>query len=196
MKIKTFRQAMTALDRVLVPLGFVRKGPLWNRDRNGYVDVVELQRDGAHVIANYGLFVDGAVALLWPSESPSLRQAPDCVVRRRLTRPGTGKYRADVWLNSTEVDWVDELRGYIVEQVLPFLDGMTRHDLLVAEIEGNRPFMPQDHAYIAFAIAQIGDKTRACEGLAKAIERAPSPQIVKFLTGFADRFGCTSIGAP
>src|SRR5204863_1015677 len=71
---------------MLKPLGFERRGSLFNRRRGGFVDVVDLPHNKANdaVTLEAGIQHDGLYETLWEVPPPRFSTEASCIIHARI----------------------------------------------------------------------------------------------------------------
>jgi hypothetical protein len=161
---------------VLKPLGFVRKGALFNRHRGEFVDVVDfpLNKGGDALTLEVGIQHDGLYQALWEAPPPRFVNEASCIVHAHI---------GDLMDEGREVWWPladpasPDLAVKAVEgPVLRFLQ--SHHDLgaiaaeLTRSLDGHRAPMPM--LYLAILRHRRGDAAGA-QALIAEVRRDPNP---------------------
>jgi hypothetical protein len=156
------------LDGMLRVAGFRRKGRLWNRSREPFVDVVDVQASkwntaGDQSLAvNLGVFVPSVYRLCWQRELPQVVREEDCQVRRRLSQDVDSE--TDHWwtVNGTpDLETAGaEIVSLLSSQAMPFFDRLRSlsavRETLEMTIRSPRA-TPVDRIYLAIVKAELGD---------------------------------------
>jgi hypothetical protein len=147
---------------LLKPLGFVRKGNLFNRRRGEYVDVVDFpaNKAGDAVTLEVGIQHDGLYQAMWEAPPPRFSNEAACIVHARI---GQLLETDDIWWPLADPDSPDQAVKAVEGPVLRFLQG--HHDLksigaeLVKALELHRA--PQQVLYLAILRHKRGDPAGA-----------------------------------
>jgi hypothetical protein len=151
-----------ALDFLLKPLGFGRKQLTWNRERNGFVDVLDVQigkssePDAISFTLNVGLMAGDVYEACWGKAPPAWIQETDCTVRTRLGMLGSES--RDLWWDGD----ASEVRSDVVRRVqadaLSFLDSIRNLQDVEGALErtlARRPDRPLGQLYLAIVKASL-----------------------------------------
>jgi hypothetical protein len=111
---------------VLKPLGFTRKGALFNRQRGEFVDVVGFPGNKAHdaVTIEVGVQHDGIYETLWEAPPPRFSNDAACIIHAHLEELATD---GEHWLPLADPASPDRAVAAVEGPVLRFLQG--HHDL-------------------------------------------------------------------
>ena len=171
----------TILTDVVQPLlarvGFKGKSYLWNRDRGGFIDVIEFQLGKATVRSqeqftiNAGVFVPRFYELTWGKKHKGFVREVDCTVRGRVGQIIQSRFDGkalDKWwhLDTEEATFIcsSELPTVLTQHILPFLEehGSFRHiyDFLSARAGWEREF-PLNRLYLALVLSELGHQEKA-----------------------------------
>src|SRR5688572_11749554 len=140
------------IDRVLSPLGFVRRNATWNRRSGRFVDVIDLQvsKSRDSVTMNAGVLHSDVHTKTWGSKPPAFVDEPSSTVRTRVGQLVDGR---DLWWSAEDFPAGNELASLLATFIVPFvesmhsIEAMERH-LTEAQVEeGNYP-LPKIHLAI------------------------------------------------
>ena len=192
MMTRSVRAVALELDPALRPASFVRNGLVWNQYLDSRVNVIELQKHSAspEIAVNYGVFLTDAFTLVWPEvELPKQKQQPQCVIRRRAS-DAAGR---ELWIDIRRENCGDEVRAVLNGEVLPFFASISNASTILSGIEGNRPHLPQDAAFRASLLRDLGHFDQGCAQLREAAMTAGrrSSHWMKRLEDVAKRLECS-----
>jgi hypothetical protein len=157
-----------ALDKLLLPLGFVRRSRHWNRICSPYVDVIflDVSRHGTGATLEAGVVYQHAHDLIWSHlPKPDFFDIANGTVRGR-TGDLNGTGRNDWWTTDSPAD-IEAILASTTTLVVPFLERM--HSL-----PAMRDWMTSPAArrwgiytdmYLSIVYKELGDTTSACETL-------------------------------
>lgn len=113
---------LSALDDVLKPLGFLRKGLLWNRRTGNIVHAIELQyaKAGDRYTVNAGVIHCEVYRVMWGEPAPEFLPEADGLLRRRIY-VGDG---LEGWWDKNDPAQVLKMAELFEDQILPFLDSL------------------------------------------------------------------------
>ena len=158
---------------LLKPLGFVRKGALFNRRRGNIVDVVDfpMNKAGDAVTLEAGVQHDELYAALWEAPPPRFSNEAACIVHARIDALVEGH---ETWWPLADADAPARAVSAMEGPVLRFLQG--HHDLaaidrfLARSIEADRA--PRSLLHLAIVRHRRGDAAAAAALLAEVEARA------------------------
>jgi Domain of unknown function (DUF4304) len=154
------------LDRLLVPLGFERRRRTWNRRRDLFVDVVDIQRAGTsnHFTINAGVFDPEVHSLIWDKRPPEFVQEIERTARARI---GSLIDRYDRWWDPKSEDTPDEVADLVEAYVLPFLKRMNNRAVMAERLHSDYPMNQFPLTIISLAILKglLGELPAACRML-------------------------------
>jgi hypothetical protein len=168
----TRNAVIEAVNRfVLKPLGFTRKGALFNRHRGEFVDVVGFpaNKAGDAVTIEVGVQHDGIYEALWDAPPPRFCSDAACIIHAHLEDLVEG---AGHWLPLADPEAPERAVAAVEGPVLRFLQG--HHDLpamdayLVKAIEARRD--PRSLLYLAIVRHRRGNAAGAATLLAEVAE--------------------------
>ena len=129
--------AKITVQPLLKGAGFKNKRLQWNRQRNEFIDVLNIQEDKYNFpgferfTVNIGIFIPEFYELIWQEPHSGFAQEPDCPVRLRigeLVQSTNGRHPLDLWWkleNSSDVNSVSsEIATMIKLKILPFFDNI------------------------------------------------------------------------
>jgi hypothetical protein len=158
---------------LLKPLGFVRKGALFNRRRGNIVDVVDfpVNKAGDAVTLEAGVQHDELYAALWEAPPPRFCNEAACIVHARIDALVEGH---EAWWPLADPDAPARAVSAMEGPVLRFLQG--HHDLaaidrfLANAIATDRA--PRSLRYLAIVRHRRGDAAAASALLTEVESRA------------------------
>jgi hypothetical protein len=189
----SMRSLIIALDACLFPIGFVRKGAVWNRRVGEFIDVIDLQIAASRdtVTVNAGVIDSRVHMSIWGGELPDFVEEPLSTVRARI---GELMDHKDRWWrigsDKSSVEIVDAVR----QVVLPFLQRMHGRAEMVSwleRIEVVRTRQPVEVLGLAVIKDLIGSHSEACELLAVQRKRTIGAWGNRF-DEVAQQLGCIS----
>jgi Domain of unknown function (DUF4304) len=184
---------ISRIDNLVTPLGFFRDGMTWNRNTNGFVDVLDLQlskgRDACTV--NVGVMNHAVYRICWGTEPPDFIDESSCVIRTRIGHLADGR---DTWwpLTGSEAEIVSK----ISEHALPFAERMHSIRAMEAYLTQARVIerkYPLPIIYLAIIKSLSGDIVDACEILTKVTHSVVGPWRIR-ASEAARRIGCVRKG--
>lgn len=124
------------MDSVLRPLGFDRQEFVWNRQRAGLVDVVDIQisESTSTFTINLGVLDPLVHKALWNTDPRDFVEEATCTIRSRLGQLADGK---DRWWTSSDTDAIEQVRELLIAHGIPFLEGATSRAELVDLCRGS-----------------------------------------------------------
>lgn len=176
----------------LHPHGFRRQGLTWNRRKDSFVDVVEVQRNkgGDKVTANFGVLNEEAYFLFAGAAAPTWISEPICTVRARVGELIDGK---DKWWSLDDTQELDGMVDRLTEVALPFFDrlhsdhGMEKQ---LSSVPVSHQRYPPPVIYLAILRSRLGDRAEACKLLHTLHERTNKAWKMKVLE-VCNRLGCS-----
>jgi len=165
-----------AVNRLMLkPLGFVRRGSLFNRRKGDYVDVVDFpaNKAGDAVTLEVGIQHDGLYETLWEAKPPRFSNEASCIVHARIDALVEG---GETWWPLADPQSPDRAVKAVEGPVLRFLQG--HHDLaridarLAHEIAGHRS--PRAMLYQAILRHRRGESVSS-EALLEEVARGQDP---------------------
>ena len=161
----------------LKPSGFKKKGLSWNRSRNSFIDVVNIQKyrtgafDNEKFTLNIGIFVPVFYEIIWGAPYKGFIKEEDCFIRFRLgdllQDDFSGKAFDIWWELKTDDDVVKigaELQAAVNEKVLPFLESMNDYQKsqeFIDNMGGWQKDYPLMQIHIALLRKMLGDHDAA-----------------------------------
>ena len=117
------RAIIDRIDELLKSRNFVRRRGSWNRKRECYVDVVDLQtsKGGDAFAVNSGVVDLEVYEVCWGSKLTTFVGEPACTVRARIGELAIG---SNSWWQLDDVTSVDDVYEKLKTHVLPFLERM------------------------------------------------------------------------
>jgi hypothetical protein len=185
------KQIVAHVDRELARLGFVRKGPTWNRSKGDLVEVIDVQLStaGNSVTINAGVLARSTHMVCWGRDAGTFVEEPECTVRARVGQLIDGK---DCWWDLVADDASQHITDSITDRILPFVDRMgsmeAMRDWLLTMGAPSRRW-PLPTVYYAIIESQLGARTLACEVL-EDLERSALGGWKTRAREVATRLGC------
>ena len=117
----TAKALIEQVDKFLTPLGFERKGALWNRKIGSIVEVIDVQvsKAGDTATVNAGVLQPDIYEACWGKEPLGFIEEPFCTVRARVGEL-MGEY--DLWWPLDDSQTPLALIDALTTHVLPFLN--------------------------------------------------------------------------
>ena len=177
-----------AVNRLMLkPLGFVRRGSLFNRRRGDFVDVVDLpaNKAGDAVTMEVGVQHDGLYETLWEAPPPRFSTEASCIVHARIDALVEG---GETWWPLADPQSPDRAVKAVEGPVLRFLQG--HHDLaridarLAADVAAHRE--PRAMLYLAVLRHRRGEAV-AAGSLLDEVARGADPDWAMRATALASR---------
>ena len=161
------------MNKILTPLGFVRKGRMWNRDVGVFTDVIDLQisKEGDGMTINSGVLHPDIYKRCWAKAAPQFVDESSCTVRARI---GQLIDRKDVWWLFSEVNTPDDIAVKVIDHVIPFLDSMHSVEAMERFLEKSQVTKygyPLPIIILALLKWEHGDKIGSCEILSELRKR-------------------------
>ena len=182
------------MDRVLAPLGFARKGLLWNRTSDSLVEVIDLQvsKAGDSVTVNAGVFDPDLYAQVWGTPwQAAMVEEPRCAVRNRI---GMLAGDRDQWWSVDDPEAANRIGEALTRYVLPFLLDSRSPMVMERTLEKMSPRYPLPRLHLAVLKHRRGDVQGACAVLLELQERALGGWRDK-AADLAIRLGCAQVTA-
>ena len=157
-------QLISDIDDVLEKNQFHRKGALWNREYNDFVDVIDLQisKSKDMFTLNAGVADKFVIRACWGMGGSDMVEEPSCTVRARL---GELLHGRDVWWSLSDDDGVKEVLSGIQDAAIPFLQLNHDIDHMIKTLENdpaNRRY-PPGIIYLALLYHRQGESDRCRE---------------------------------
>jgi len=122
--------------------GFKKKKQIWNRERNNFIDVIEIEElhgstnDNERFVINIGIFVPSFFKTVWENEYRDFAQDVDALLRLRLE-----DFCSDFFSEKLNKSWIDlntddisnigtELAKLFEREILPYLDRINDYKAL------------------------------------------------------------------
>lgn len=176
----------------LEPLGFVRKGVLWNRKTNAIVEVIDLQvsKAGDAVTVNAGIFRSDVYEEIWKKKPQGLVEEPFCLVRVRV---GELIGNHDLWWSLDDDQTPQEITNALREHVLPFLSRFDAPEAIESFLEAavGKQRDPLTRINLAVLKHLGGDADSACDILSEVQETALGDWRTR-AAELGERLGCKS----
>ncbi|MBN5141405.1 DUF4304 domain-containing protein [Stenotrophomonas maltophilia] len=184
----TIKTLVARIDQLLGPLGFERKGALWNRRRGSVVEVIDVQvskgRDTATI--NAGVLQVDAFEKAWGRRLEGFVEEPFCIVRARV---GEIVGVHDLWWPLNDGQIPEKVAATLETHVLPFLERSRTQEAMEAYLEAEHGRYPLPKIYLAILKHQVGDVKSACailRGLHEKVKGGWGSRSVEV----AQRLGC------
>jgi hypothetical protein len=166
------------LHPVLSGRGFRRTASTWNREVNGFTQVINLQASMFNVPSsekftiNLGVYWDRAYTIYWQRPSPKYARDVDCILRTRigdvLEDNFAGRARDVWWTVSSEEDLERvgaDVPAKVVDEALPFLDRFRSLRDIDDFLASSKGIMPAPVYYAVVLRNELGDRAGAIEAL-------------------------------
>jgi hypothetical protein len=187
----TAKTLIEQVDNFLAPLGFERKGPLWNRKAGSIVEVIDVQisKAGDTATINAGVLHPDVYKACWDKEPLGFIEEPFCTVRARVGEL-IGEY--DLWWPLGDSQTPHTVIDTLTTHVLPFLKKMQtpaamEEFLSTPSMLKQRPPLPK--IYLAILKHRRGDTATACAVLDEVRQKALGEWQTR-ATEVAERLGC------
>jgi hypothetical protein len=160
---------------VLKPLGFTRRGALFNRHRGEFVDVVGFPPNKSHdaLTIEVGVQHDGIYQTLWEAPPPRFSNDAACLVHAHLEDLVEG---GGHWLSLADPAAADRAVAAVEGPVLRFLQG--HHDLPAIDASLAKAVAehgaPRERLYLAIVRHRRGNAAGAAALLAE-VANGPDP---------------------
>lgn len=188
----TRKAVIEQANDLLEPLGFIRKGVLWNRKGNAVVEVIDLQvsKAGDAVTLNAGIFWGDVYREIWKKEPQGLVEEPFCVVRARV---GEIVGNRDLWWSLDDDRTPQEVTNVLREHVLPFLSRVHAPEAIESFLEAASSKRRDPLAKISLAVVKHvnGDANSACRIL-REVQKTALGDWRKRAAELEERLGCES----
>ena len=187
------RGIASRINQLLAPLGFERRETAWNRRRNGLIDVVSMQVEGAieKLTVEAGVLHPTAYVTCWGEDVPDFVDAPDCTVRARV---GDLIDKHSHWWPLDRPELAEDVVDKIARYLLPYLDRHQSVDAIEKSLAASGPvkfLRPPDTIYLAILMRERGDTAGACALLAQVHKKALGDWRTK-VAKLLQRLGCQS----
>jgi hypothetical protein len=157
---------------LLKPLGFVRRGALFNRHRGEFVDVVDfpVNKAGDAVTLEVGIQHDGLYEALWEAPPPRFFNEASCIVHARIGE--LLEVGGDVWWPLADPASPDLALRAVEGSVLRFLQGHHDFGAIAAELDKALAIKrtPVALMYLAIIRHRRGDTVRAMALLGELLD--------------------------
>lgn len=188
----TRKAVIEQANDLLEPLGFVRKGMLWNRKANTIVEVVDLQvsKAGNAVTVNAGIFRSDVYEKIWKKAPQGLVEEPFCLVRVRV---GELVGNHDLWWSLGGDQTPQEIRNALREHVLPFLSRFDAPGAIESFLEAAASKQRDPLIRINLAVLKHldGDANSAC-GILRQVQETALGDWRTRAAELGERLGCES----
>jgi hypothetical protein len=208
-------EVQTGITHILKPLGFKRKGRVFNRSKEkGLVQVIALQNgpfeigEGAFgqpsfygkFTVNLGVHVKEAWDRMYGNLLPrQILRDPDCAIRSRLSWLDAGK---DYWwsLDESAETLIDEVGGLLLAVGISFLDRFDTREKIIADFDPTKntkgTYWPADRMDIAMILLARGDKGSAKRLLTEQVQTSQHlPNHQAYVRELAAKLGLGPLGA-
>ncbi|MDZ7474414.1 DUF4304 domain-containing protein [Stenotrophomonas pavanii] len=167
----TIKKLIARTDEVLAPLGFNRKGALWNRTIDSIVEVIDIQvgKSGDTATINAGVLQVDTFEKAWGHKPQGFVEKPFCIVRARV---GEIVNNHDLWWPLNDDQTPKNVAMTLETHVLPFLERSRTQEAMGAFLEAVHGNYPLPKIYLAILKCQGGDIQSACAILRKVHEKA------------------------
>lgn len=167
----TDKEIIKCVDHLIAPLGFKRKGALWNRESDSVVEVIDIQinKAGDAATINAGVLHIDAYEEVWGAKPPEFIEEPFCIVRARV---GEIVGEHDLWWSLSDSQTPEDVIAVIEAHVLPFLDKWQTIEAMEIFLERESGRQPLPKIYLAILKSLRGDKPGACAVLKHVREKA------------------------
>jgi hypothetical protein len=179
------------LDKFFLPLGFQRRGAIWNRGGKSVVDVVDVQtsKAGGTITINAGVLDPEVYATLWNKKVEEFVDQPTCTVCVRIGELIDGR---DIWWELNDIAATSDVEEKIKVHVLPFLERMQTREAMERWLTNSaamRKRLPIAIIKLAIPRKLLGDTAGACTLLLDLREKATGAGRIK-IDEVAERLGC------
>ena len=185
------KKLISAIDVILKPLGFVRKGMTWNRRSSDVIDIIDVQisKLGETVTLNAGVLDIVVYLCIWDKVPPVFVEEPFATVRIRI---GDLLDHKDKWWKIDQDNSVTEILSVINDTLIPFFDRLHRRDEMAAWLD--RPEVakrrqPVEILARASLMKLLGQGSEACEFI-ELQQRLMIGNWRNRFKDFANRLGC------
>lgn len=161
------------INSQLGPLGFSRRGALWNRRIDGIIEVIDIHvsKAGDAITLNTGVFREDIYRIVWEKELHGFVEETLCIIRARV---GEIIENHDLWWPIDASQTSNEISSAIGHHVLPFLKKHHECDamkLFLIEVSRKRKDTLAG-LYLAALVYIEGDASAACNILKQVQEGA------------------------
>lgn len=157
-------QLISNIDDALEKHQFHRKGSLWNREYNDFVDVIDLQigKSKDMFTLNAGVADKFVIQACWGMDGSDMVEEPSCTIRARL---GELLHGRDVWWSLSDGDGIDEVLSGIQDAAIPFLQLNHSIDHMIETLENDPASKryPPGIIYLALLYHRKGESDRCRE---------------------------------
>jgi hypothetical protein len=161
------------IDRLLRPLGFIKKKAVWNRKVGSLTDVIDIQdskgRDSLTI--NAGVFRRDFFKFCWDIPIPTFVREPMCTVRSRIGNLFGSK---DVWWDQNDPNMIPDILEKLSTYVLPFLEQMHSSKAMEEFLDKTNVIKqryPPPIIYLALLKNENGNRVGACNILSQLFEK-------------------------
>lgn len=162
-----------SVSSVLCEIGFLRKGPVWNRSVDGLVQVVDLQtsKAGAEVTVNCGVFCREIYEVVWGRFDDDVVSEPLCIARAPVGKLLDGYAR---WWEKSDPTAPAQIAEVVKDTCVPFLEQFRSSSDVLAYLEASavKRRLPLEVAYLAVLMHSVGRTGEACELLSNLQQKA------------------------
>ena len=154
---------LRALDGILHPLGFVRRGATWNRVSTPWVDVINVQVDkfGQDFAINLGVADPGIYERCWRRPLPDWVAESQCTVRARLSVLATG---LDRWWGLVDAAALTDVSDLLATHGLAFLQSMHSPERMADFLGGRvRGLIASEFVCLVLLLDRVGRRREACD---------------------------------
>jgi hypothetical protein len=192
----TRKAVIEQANSLLEPLGFIRKGMLWNRKTNAVVEVIDLQvsKAGDAVTLNAGVFRGDVYREVWQKEPQGFIEEPFCTVRARA---GEIVGNQDLWWSLDDARTPQEVTNVLREHVLPFLSKFHASEAIASflEVASRKHRDPLARLHLAVLRHFAGD-TNSARGILKEVQKTALGDWRIRAAELEERLGCESTIEP
>jgi hypothetical protein len=188
----TTNEIVTSLDRVLKPLGFVRRKGTWNRTVEMFVDVLDIQisKNGDTATLNAGVLEKSVYTECWGKELDEFVEEPFCTVRARIGELIDGK---DKWWPVGHNETDGDMAAHISKFFLPFFEKLhslerMREWLIRTNVVAQK--YPPPVICLAVIEHRLKNEDEACAILSKLSTKVPGSWKVR-VGEVTERLGCS-----
>lgn len=155
---------ISALDSLLVPNHFERRGRVWNRNVDGYIDVVDLQlsKYGDSFTVNIGVLDEDIYEACWGHTCLVFYDEASCTVRERLGVLVAGR---DTWWDIRDHNSAGLIAARVQEFAMNFFDQSHSPEAMERFLRsdgGRRVRYPPESIYLALILMKMGKRVEAC----------------------------------
>jgi hypothetical protein len=186
------------IDKILSPMKFTKKGAVWNRQSEEWIDAVDVQkgRFDNSVTLNFGVAHREVFSTFRSQECVGFIDPSSCTVGARIGTLTPG--RKDLWWDLQSNQCAEELIEHLIRFGFPFLESM--HSLITMRdsLDGGAiktDLQPGSEINCAIIESMLGSSLSACRRLAEFQKKTISGLWRQRAGEIGDKIGCPRVGS-